>query len=423
MQSSLNTLRFAGDVQFEKVELRSLNGQYANIINQVIGIEIFEDLFAPFITMSVVLKESVDYLNLFPFVGEEYLEVKISTPMSEKPIEGKFYIYKITDREMVKDREAVYTIKAISEEYLTDANRKISKSFSGNISESAYKLIDTDGLNTKKKFMVEKTTNNTMFTASYWSPVKCLNYLATTAISQSKSPSYLFFENRDGYNFRSIDELCKATTYHKFVNDNYSRGTQGESLTSVRDPNEDYKRILEISIPVLTDYMQEIQTGRLKSRLVTHDITTKQYSVKDYSIKKDTENPSTLLNPYPGYSKYATTNSISTMVVMPKYFGNFTKYGDVTNSSSIQKRMSFFQNLSKFKVTIQVLGRTDYTVGQIVELDIPRVTQITQEDDPRDPILSGRYMIAAISHIINRENHTCNIELIKNSVLANLSKD
>ena len=423
MQSSLNTLRFAGDVTFEKIELRSLNGQFANIINQVIGIEIYEDLFAPFITMSIVLQESVDYLNLFPFVGEEYIDVKILTPSTEKPIEGKFYIYKITDRMMSKDREAVYTIKAISEEYLTDANRKISKSFAGNISESAYNISQTDGLNSKKKVIVEKTANNTAFTASYWSPVKCLNYLAATALSQSKSPSYLFFENRDGFNFRSIDEMLKDTTYHKFVNDNYSRKTDGESLTSTRDPQEDYKRIIEINIPVLTDYMQEIQTGRLKSRLVTHDITTKQYSVKDYSVKRDTENPTTLLNPYPGYSKYATSNSISTMVVMPKYFGNFTKYGDVTNAGTIQKRMSFFQNLSKFKVTIQVLGRTDYTVGQIVELDIPRVTQIVKEEDARDPILSGRYMIAAISHIMNKENHTCNIELIKNSVLANLSKD
>ena len=193
METTSSTLRFAGDVTFDKVELRSLNGQFANIVNQVISIEVYEDLFSPFITLSLVLKESVDYLNLFPFVGEEYLDLRIVTPGTEKAIEGKFYIYKITDRLMVKDREAAYTIKAISEEYLVDVNRKVSKSFSGNISESAYKLTQTDGLNTKKKVIVEKTTNNTMFTAPYWTPTKCINNLATTAINQNKSPSYLFF--------------------------------------------------------------------------------------------------------------------------------------------------------------------------------------------------------------------------------------
>lgn len=423
MRESASTLRFAGDVHFEKVQLNALNGQFANIINQVISIEIYEDLFSPFMSMSLVVKESVDYINMFPFIGEEYLEIEIVTPLSETPIKGKFYIYKISNREMVKDREVIYTIKAISEEYLTDANRKISKTFTGNVGEIATKIITTDGLNTQKKYFIEKTSNTTAFVANYWSPVKCLNYATTNAVNANRSPTFLFYENRNGFNFRSIDELLKFPSYHKFVKDNYNRGVVGNTTTSVLDPQEDYKRILDISIPTLTDYMEDIQTGRLKSRLITHDLVTKQYSVKDYSVKKDTDFPSTLLNPYPSYSKYATSNSISTLVVMPKYYGNFDKFGDVTNSSTIQKRLSFFRNLEKYKVNIQVYGRTDYTVGQVVELDIPRVTQITKEMDPQDLILSGRYLIAAISHIITKENHTCNIEIVKNSVIANLSKD
>lgn len=423
MKQTATSLRFAGDVHFEKIQLNTLNGQFANIINQVISIEIYEDLFSPFISMSLVIKESVDYINMFPFIGEEYLEIEIYTPMSDSPISGKFYIYKITNREMVKDREVVYVLNAISEEYLTDTNRKVSKTFQGNIGEIAQKILTTDGLNTKKKLIVEKTSNSTAFTANYWNPIKCINYITTIAINAAKSPSYLFFENRNGFNFRSIDELLKAPTYHKFIKDNYNRSIVGSSTTNITDPQEDYKRILDISIPTLTDYMEDIQTGRLKSRLVTHDLVTKQYSVKDYSVKKDTEHQPTLLNPYPSYSKYATSNSISTLIVMPKYYGNFTKFGDVTNASSIQRRLSFFRNLEKYKVNLQVLGRTDYTVGQVVELNIPRVTQITQDMDPVDMILSGRYLVSAISHIITKESHLCNLEVIKNSVLINLSKD
>lgn len=423
MSQSSIALRFAGDIHFEKIQLNSLNGQFANIINQVISIEVYEDLFSPFTTMSLVIKESVDYINLFPFVGEEYLEIEVLTPLSQSPIKGKFYIYKITNREMVKDREVVYVLHGISEEYLTDANRKISKSFSGNTADIAKTLMTTDGLNTQKNIIIEKTTNTTAFISNYWNPVKCLNHLSTSALNSTMSPTFLFFENRNGFNFRSIDELLKAPTYHKFVRDNYSRSMIGGSTSSNIDPDEDYKRILDISIPTLTDYMEDIQSGRLKSRIVTHDLVTKQYSVKDYSVKKDTENPPTLLNQYPSYSKFATANSISTLIVMSKHFGNFTKFGDVTNSSTVQKRLSFFRNLEKYKVNIQVLGRTDYTIGQIVELNIPRVTQIEQDTDPIDMVLSGRYLVSAISHIITKEKHTCNMEVIKNSVLVNLSKE
>lgn len=417
-----NSLRFAGDIKLEKIQISSLSGQYANIINQVIGIEIYEDLFAPFITLSIVLRESVDYINLFPFVGEEYIELVLSTPLVDKKIDGKFYIYKISDRENTKDREVVYTINAISGEYLTDANRKLSKTYSGNVGEIAYDIL-TKELNTDKPILVEKTNNTVAFTANYWSPVKCLNYASSTAANSGDSPSYLFYEDRTGFNFRSIDELCKADSYHQLIKDNYSRSSENNTTSTRKDPQEDYKRIMEMSVPVVTNYMEEIQTGRLKSRLITHDIVTKQYAVKDYSVKKDTKNPATLLNTYPGYSKYATSNSISTLLVMPRYFGNYTNFADVTNTKTIQKRISFFKNLEKYKVTVNILGRTDYTVGQVFELNIPRITQIKKEEDAKDPILSGRYIVSAISHKITREMHTCNVELIKNSVLVNLSKD
>lgn len=422
MQDTNSLLRFAGDVQIKEVQLNSLNGQVANVTAQVSRIEIFEDIFSPFMSISIVLRESVDYINLFPFTGEEFVDIHITTPTVEKPIKGRFYIYKITDREYTKDREVVYAIKGMSEEYITDANTKVSKSFAGNIGESAASLLGKDGLNTKKKVHIERSLNTTKFVANFWPPSKCLSYLTTNAVSREKSPTYLFFENRDGYNFRSIDEMLKAKTYHTLVKDNYSRSPTPDGVNSVKNPDEDYKRIIEMSIPVLTDYMSDIQSGRMKSRIVSHDIVTKKYTIKDYSIKKDTT-PTTLLNPHPSYSKYNSSNAASAMFLVPKHYASFNNYSDVTNYKTMQKRMSFFQNLNKYKVIVEAFGRTDYTVGQIFELNIPKVSQITKEDsDPRDAMLSGRYMVSAISHVITRENHTCNFELIKNSVLSDLSK-
>jgi len=413
-------LKFAGDIQIREVQLNSLNGQAANITNQVSMIEIYEDMFSPFTTMTIVLRESVDYINIFPFVGEEFVDIDIVTPSLDVPIKGRFYVYKITDREYTKEREVVYALKCISSDFLIDANKKISKTYDGKVNELAFSIIGEKGLATTKKVNIEPTSNSIKFVANFWSPVKCLNYLCENALSVNYSPSYLFYENRDGLNFRSINEILKSKPSHKFVKDNYTR-TMLASGGSTKDPQEDFKRILDISVPVLTDYMNDIQSGRIKSRLITHDITTKKYTVKDYSIKKDPK-PDTLLNPNPAYSKYTIANAQSAQMLMPKYYGNFNNYGDTTSFKFQQKRISFFQNLSKYKVNLQVYGRTDYTVGRVIDLYLPRATQITKDDlDPRDKILSGKYLISAISHTITRENHICNMEIVKNSVLVNLS--
>ena len=67
MQQGNQTLRFAGDVSISKIRVISQSGFYQDIANQVIGIQIFEDLLSPFITGTLIIKDSLDLINLFPF--------------------------------------------------------------------------------------------------------------------------------------------------------------------------------------------------------------------------------------------------------------------------------------------------------------------------------------------------------------------
>ena len=95
MQSSEQAVRFAGDVNITKVKIVTRNGLAQDITGQVINIQIFEDLFSPFITGSLILKESLDLINLFPFAGEEEVEIEINTPsLVTGNISAKFYIYR-----------------------------------------------------------------------------------------------------------------------------------------------------------------------------------------------------------------------------------------------------------------------------------------------------------------------------------------
>ena len=75
-----NALRFAGDVSIEKAVIITSRGVFQNITGQILQVQVFEDIFAPFISGSLVIKDTLDLSNLFPLVGEEFLQLKISTP-------------------------------------------------------------------------------------------------------------------------------------------------------------------------------------------------------------------------------------------------------------------------------------------------------------------------------------------------------
>ena len=424
MQSS-QKLRFAGDVSIDKVQIITPTGFYQDITAQVLNIQFYEDIFAPFITGSIVVKESFDLINLFPFVGEEFLDLEVTTPtLKDSSIKGKYYIYKLTDREHLGDKNVVYQIHFISVEAIADMNKKVSKTFSGKISDLVEQFVKDKniGLESDKKIIIDPTNNNVKYISNYWSPVKNLNYLCSNAVNKNKTPNYVFFENRDGFYFISLENLYQNTVTSEFVYDKYTRDKLPDGR-DIRNVNEDYKRILEINIPVAHDYMDRIRNGMLASRQFSYDITKKTYNVKNYNMLtrfKDQKH----LNTYPINSDKVVFRSNSTIINFPKNYGNFTGYGDVTNAQSNQERISTLKMAESNKINITVPGRTDYTVGQKIAIVLYRVEPASKKDmDLTDKMFSGYYLIAAINHVIDREKHHCYMELIKESSQMDMNRN
>ena len=423
MKSS-QVLRFAGDVSIDKVKIITAKGFYQDVGAQVINIQFYEDLFAPFITGSLILKDSLDLVNLFPFIGEEYLELEISTPTLDKNnIKGKYYIYKMTNREMVGDKSVVYQLHFISVEAVVDLNKKTSRVFGDKISKLIEPFIkdNTFGLESDKKVIIEDTLNNTKYISNYWTPIENIMYLADTAINTNRSPSYVFFENRDGFYFISLEKLYTAGVFQDFVYDKYTRDDRAGG-GSVRNPEKDFKRILEISIPTAFDYMDRIRSGMLSSRQVSYDVTKKTYSAKNYNMFQRFEQQKHL-NKYPINSDRSIFRAASRIINYPKNFGNFNGFGDVTNAKSNQERISLLKLAEANKINITVPGRCDYTVGQKIKLDLKRIEPLSKKDgDTTDKMFSGNYIIAAINHYVDKQKHECYMEIIKESSMMDMNR-
>jgi hypothetical protein len=415
-------IRFAGDVSVRKAEIVSQNGVYQDIRSQILNIHVYEDLFSPFISGIVIVRESLDLINLFPLVGEELLNLEISTPSLPKSFRGSYHIYKLSERELLGDKSVAYTIHFISKEAVVDLNKKISRGFGGKISDIATSILTEPniGLETAKNILVEPASNSTKYVSNFWSPIKNINYLCDNAVNRNGSPSFLFFENREGFNFISLETLYTPDVLQTFVNDKYSRDTRA-GIGSIKNIDEDFKRILEIRIPVAFDYMDRVRSGMNASNMILYDFTKKQYSVKTFDMLRNYDDQRHL-NQFPIISNNNIRRGDSLLINATKYFGNFNGFGDVTNVNILQKRISLLKQAEAVKIEIVVPGRVDYTVGKKVTLNLPRIEPISQLDiDMQDKIFSGTYLIAAINHYIDKEKHECHMELIKDSFIINLN--
>lgn len=418
-------LNFAGDVKLDECTLTSIaSGNKLNIINQVLSVQIFEDLFSPFISGNIIVKESLDILNALPITGQEWLDLHVRTPTFEEKedIKGRFFVYKISDRDYVAERNIIYKLHFISEYALKDAATIISKGYKGKVSDIAKQILN-DWVTDKNIGEIEETKNNNRYVSNFWTPSKNLNFLCNNAVSVNEFPSYLSFQNRKGFNFMSLHKMYKSDIKQTF-NYNFKGREILPTGQAVRLVDNDYKRINSIELPESFDNVYKMTKGAFASTLHSYDVVSKEYKVDKYQYR-DKFKSEDHLNKFPLTPKQMEEyfNPKASIITDFRQYGLFNEYGDVSNYRIMQERIATLIQAEGISIRIVVPGRTDYTVGQKVEVEImkPEPTSADDEkEDQRDNTFSGNYIIAAINHNINRERHECSIELIKDSWLKNV---
>lgn len=422
---SQTKLEKAGEVKIEQVGLVSAKGVFFDVTPQVVGIEIYEDIFAPFITGAVYIRDSQELSNLLPLIGEESIQFRISTPglPEETAYEGRYIIYKMSDKQKIQEREQAYVIHFMSQEALFDLNKKVSRAYKGKVSDIIEEIIKgKDGLeaeDTKKKYNIEPSKNDTMFISNWWSPVKSIQFASDNAYNDNESPTYVFFENKYGMNWVTLDSLYDAQSLYTFKYDNYNAevGSEGGSQRSIE---EDYKRVLEFQTPTIFNYIDRLKSGMYGSEIIYWDILTQQYVHTGYNPNWEGTKH---LNKNPTWTSDVAARTKAVLMYGKQYNNNFDGFDESTaNTKVIQKRRALLAQAEAYKVTITVFGRTDYSAGQKVYLEVPKNKQIAKDDQEwLDEIQSGYYLIGAINHNITRESHECTMELIKDSYIIDVN--
>jgi hypothetical protein len=324
----------------------------------------------------------------------------------------------MTDRKIIGDRQVFYMLHFCSFELIADANIKLSKKYSGKLSTIAGLIIEREALKTKLDVQIEETVNSTAYVSNFWSPYRNLRYLTERALNKHGAANFVFFENRRGLNFVSFDGIFAEKAKETYTFDTFSRDNKPN--TTIRNPEQDFSRFLDYNIETGFDYIHRVTSGMYGSKIITHDILTKKYTTKNYDMWKEWENQNHL-NKYPLSSPDTLVRTNSNIYNYPKYNSLFNGFGDDGVQNWLQRRTSLMAQANAYRLTAEVAGRTDLTIGQVVFIQLYKTQPIRKEDlntDILDNMFSGRYVISAINHRITRDKHEIHMECLKDSLLV-----
>ena len=466
------TLQFAGEFRLDKCELISSSGVSADISKIIAEINIFEDIFSTSLTGSIIISDTNNLVDNMPIIGQEYISLRITTPSMEQDAidftENVFCVYEMGGRTPAGTNSEVVELKICSPELLRNERTRISKSYEETADQIVKSIMENEKyINTKKDLYLEPTLGIRKILSPNYHPYKLIQRLTRESMSaKNDSPHYLFFEDINGFHFRSLQSL-----YDDGIQGEFHFGDKGsdEVYTSSSDAGklvQAYKRMINFSVPSKNNSIFDIKGGMLGSKLIMHDIYNKKYQTSTFSYFDDHDKYERLEeNSSPKYNNVLIDeeNTVGnftdsrihlhpTSVTTDDRDAQYTKLPPPTvdelveqgvdrglaraavdeEEKRVEEDPDFMSNRADkwllqrqqrihelnngMTINMSVHGNTTLTVGQVISVSLP-VFGVDHEDTRISKHQSGLYLINKLRHTFNppTRTHTVSLQATKDS--------
>ena len=444
----------AGDFLVDKLLLVTTSGMEIDLIKSFMGITLYEDIFSMTITGKISIMDAVNIASHGPLLGQEYLHLKIRTPNFKEKSDiidfskNAFLVHSISKRQNIGNGIQGYVLSFVSQELVKNQRIKVTQSLIDPWSDIVKKML-VDYLDTKKKITIEPSTGVKKFVAPNMRPLDIVVLGTKQAISIFKGePTYLFYENLKGFNFRTLTSLYDQPPLMEYVP--FEPGTN--VINGMVDVHKELRTVLDYSIVSNNDYIVNYRTGMFGSQLITHDIVSKSYQSQVYNYHDNFTNESHIVGgvtegreEFPIVSELFVDEkgkrasdfpSARTFLMPTSLAGGVDSQHTTENNTNpymaydphkwLQRRNSQMMQLENgLNVNISVYGNTLISAGDIVELNLKFATTIRgPRDETRDKFYRGPFLIKRIKHdFLNMEipQHKMKMSLVKDSLEEELS--
>jgi len=420
-------IRYPQDYSISNLTLLTPAGTW-DFKNIMVELSYHEDLFNNTASGYLMVSESANFIETLHLNGNEFLRMTFSVGGNiSTQIDKVFRIYKMDTRKQENNMYTMsYALYFCSEEMLLNEQYKISKAYPNT---EIYKnvldiLLNQLNISPQKIANVEQTYGSYDFVIPTIKPFDAINWMSNYARPASGilGSDMVFYEDKYGFNFRSLQSLMKNPVYH-----NYSYNPKNTDPSNL---NSDEFNVLTYEFLNSFDTLGAINSGIFANQLISVDILTRTRKVtnfdygayqSDVNVVKLNNNPIT--NQYTNRKKDQLNQTPQAVVKL--IFSNFSQDssnyikqcpGAVAHNIYAETYIPYRtaqMSLSNYtRLKISVPGDSALTVGMVVGFSLK---SNNPNNNSPDSFYSGNYLVTAVRHIITNRYITV-LELAKESV-------
>lgn len=407
--------------------IQTLDGSTTvDVTNSCLFFDYFEDILSPCVTAIAQLMNSSSLFNILPIRGGEKVTISVDTAFGEFVLDD-LYVYKVSNLDAQKSNE-MFTLNLVSREGLTNETSRCETIYRGNLQTTVTKILKDD-LKTKKykSENIEGTSNDYSFIGNNRKPFHVLTWLGPKAVPANGQNSgtageeargtagFLFYENKDGFNFRSIDSLVSSTKIQ--TNSADKENIPYYLFTQVIEENQTKTNfnILNYNYEKNIDLMKALRVGMYVNKTYFYDLYSNTLDIYKYKVKDQVKSK------LGGAESIAVSDefgdSISRIMVRTSDRGGLKPDGSLSDKlrSGADMAMSYsrYNLLFTQALNMVVPCNVNLKVGGIIHAEFPRIDRSTNMTSDEEQ--SGYYLVKELRHHFEGGQMVTSLRLIRDS--------
>ena len=407
--------------------IQTLDGKTTvDVTNSCLFFDYFEDILSPCVTAIAQLMNSSSLFNILPIRGGEKVTISVDTAFGEFVLDD-LYVYKVSNLDAQHSNE-MFTLNLVSREGLTNETSRCETIYRGNLQTTVTKILKDD-LKTKKykSENIEGTSNDYSFIGNNRKPFHVLTWLGPKAVPANGQNSgtageeargtagFLFYENKDGFNFRSIDSLVSSTKIQ--TNSADKENIPYYLFTQVIEENQTKTNfnILNYNYEKNIDLMKALRVGMYVNKTYFYDLYSNTLDIYKYKVKDQVKSK------LGGAESIAVSDefgdSISRIMVRTSDRGGLKPDGSLSDKlrSGADMAMSYsrYNLLFTQALNMVVPCNVNLKVGGIIHAEFPRIDRSTNMTSDEEQ--SGYYLVKELRHHFEGGQMVTSLRLIRDS--------
>ena len=395
---------------------------------KTVNFSYYESIFSPIVTASLTYVDSGDLVRSNKSID---VQERSGTLLEALPIQGKGkekISFKIENASGELDftsmpmdvsnpipvfqddiRESV-NLKLISQYYSANENVNLYKKYYNTISSSVQQILKDELKIPVGRLKIDLTSNADSISGNGQRPFDVVINAASKSLSSSGGPGFFFWETKEGFHFKSLDDIINSPSVQTY---NY----HNVATSSLDDPNTNFRILNNPSYKNNSNLSNDLRVGLYRTKNVYFDFSTFEYKQEFINLS---ERGFKNLGNNIDYSKTFNESESFTRTNFFVLDSGLTNPG-ITTGVINNEKYYFPQSIMRYNLLMsQVLDITvpcnlKLKAGDVITCEFKKRSSGDLSSGSIGQLQSGRYIITHLCHNFTPKRSFSSLRIVRDT--------